>query len=131
VSYKYIIVTSTQVPIETKKILSDNNLLDKINLNGKKSLEKLLENPTVQTFLDVSRLFANGTGLIPESIIVALDELNKLKDVVASMCMLGQSVFTIVRDDKKHEVISVLESFFSDDMIFTSKINKSGLQVKY
>jgi pantoate kinase len=125
-SDEYKVITASFGPIETKKILSDEILVEKINLFGKESLQKIIADPNLKTFLKISRFFAEDTGLISKRLKEVILELDKIDNVISSMCMVGQSLFTIVKEEQIPMIINVLKSFFTSNEIFISKINNSG-----
>jgi pantoate kinase len=90
--------------LDTKKILSDSIKATKIADYGKYCTKKLLENPSIENFFSLSQTFARKTDLADGRVIEAIDAANKFG--MASMCMLGSSVFAIGKTDKLCNVLS-------------------------
>ncbi len=124
----YIIVSASFGPINTKNILSNENIFDKINLQGDRCLRKLLKNPSIPNFLKLSREFAEQAGFITPRVSEVLDKLDEI-NVCSSMCMLGETVFTIIDKNLTTRVVSVLENFFERKNIILTSINNTGLLV--
>jgi pantoate kinase len=61
---------------------------------GEDALAALRENPTLQTFLDRAREFADETGLVTEDLRVVLDDV-RAAGGRASMAMLGETAFAL------------------------------------
>ncbi|MHA1836096.1 MAG: pantoate kinase [Candidatus Odinarchaeia archaeon] len=126
ISKDLIVISATKGPIETKEIISDYTLIPKINRYGRIALEKLILNPTIESFLENSRFFAESTGLISEDISSILKDLDKIECVKSSICMVGKTVFTIVKENLKEKVLNTLLSYYREKEILTTYINTSG-----
>lgn len=88
------IITKTLGGIETSKIIEDPSHKRRINLTGKKLLEKLLKTPDVNTFLRLSRKFAQETSLMDNELHEIVEVLND-ETIGASMAMLGNTAFAL------------------------------------
>ena len=79
--------------IETKKILSDPAKINEIASYGRYCTKKILEKPSIENLFSLSQTFTKKTGLADEKVLEAIDAANHYG--MASMCMLGNSVFAI------------------------------------
>ncbi|NLI73280.1 MAG: hypothetical protein GX369_00695 [Euryarchaeota archaeon] len=70
---------------------------------GKRYHRKLLQNPTIDRFLELCREFAEDSGIITAPVRKALNELNNLGP--CSMTMLGNSVFATGDLDEQERVL--------------------------
>lgn len=126
----YCVLSATFGPIKKEEILLNETLAPKIVSYGGKSLKKLLAHPSVNVFLEQSRSFAEATGLIPKNIKDVLHELDKLGKDKFSMNMIGQTIFSIVKEKDKEVYEEILKSFFKSNQIFKSKLNYTGPLIK-
>jgi len=92
--------------MDTKRILSDPIKSNKIMNYGKLCTKKLIEKPSVENFFSLSKTFAEKTGLLDSSVQKAMNAANKYG--MASMCMLGNSLFAV---GKTNELKNVLSKF--------------------
>ncbi len=92
--------------IETRKVLSSPEIIDRINHYGKECVAELLRNPGVERFVSLSKKFAFATGLAKGKIAKAIIELEEY-GYEASMAMLGEAVFVI--SEKPEEVVNLLD----------------------
>jgi pantoate kinase len=99
-------------PISTDSILeksfsSCNNYL---NNSGKVMIEKLLSNPDIDTFLELSHVFAKQQGLLDG---YCKDPLLKLISVgiKCSVALFGHTLFTVVKKGDLDKVIHILKQF--------------------
>ncbi len=116
-----IVVCVIGKKIETKKMLINSNKINEISSIGKYCIKKLLEKPSVENFFYLSQLFTKKTGLASEKVENAIDQANKLG--MASMCMLGNSVFAF---GKTQELARVLSNF---GKVFVCNIDEYGARV--
>ena len=107
--------------IDTKKILEDKKKAIQISEYGKLCTKKILEKPSVENFLKLSLYFTNKTGLAEKKIICAINAANK--HGMASMCMLGNSVFAIGKTDKLSKTLS------NYGQVFVCRVDKGGARV--
>ncbi len=92
--------------IDTKKVLNNPTLVKKICEYGKLCTKKLIEKPTLENFFYQSQLFTKKTGLADKKIHQVLNSVKNLG--VASMCMLGNSIFAVGKTEKLFRALSVL-----------------------
>ena len=90
--------------LDTKKILSDSSKANKIVDYGKYCTKKLLEKPSIENFFLLSQTFAKKTDLADKRVLETIDAANQYG--MASMCMLGSSVFAIGKTDELSNTLS-------------------------
>lgn len=78
--------------LSTKSVLAGD--LDRLNAAGASALERLLEAPTLETFVSESRRFARGSELLADEVADVVDEV-VAGGGQASMAMLGKTVFAV------------------------------------
>lgn len=88
------VISKSLGTIETASVLNDPDMTHKVNSVARDMLQKLLLNPQVTNFMDLSLEFAQKTGLIDPEV---MEIVNVLKDETlgASMAMLGKTAFAI------------------------------------
>jgi pantoate kinase len=79
--------------IETKKILTDPKKLHEIAVYGRYCTKKLLEKPSVERLFSLAWEFTKKIDLADSKVVEAI-KIAQMHDM-ASMCMLGNSVFAI------------------------------------
>ena len=84
--------------IKTSDILDDPKLKKRINQFGRQCMDELAQDPTLETFFHLSLDFAIKTGLASSKIRGVLEKVNAFG--LASMCMLGTSLFAMGDMDK-------------------------------
>ena len=107
--------------IDTKKTLSDSIKASKIVEYGKYCTKKLLENPSIEHLFSLSQTFTKKTELADKRVLDAINAANQFG--MASMCMLGNSVFAI---GKTNELCKTLSSF---GKVYMCSVDEFGARV--
>jgi len=92
--------------IETKSVLSSQEVLEKINRHGGECVEELLREPSLNRFVQLSKKFAFDAGLARGKVAEAIIELEE-QGYEAGMAMLGEAVFVL--SEKPEEVVNLLD----------------------
>jgi pantoate kinase len=96
--------------IETTKILSDPEKLRDIALYGRNCTKKLLEKPSVEHLFSLAWEFTRKIGLTDDLVFQAIKAANQYG--IASMCMLGNSVFAMGNTPMLCKILSVFGKIF-------------------
>jgi len=107
--------------IDTKTILSDSSKVNLIGDYGKYCVKKILEKPSIDNLFALSQTFTTKTNLANKSIIDAINVANNYG--MASMCMLGNSIFAI---GKTKELYKNLSQF---GKVFICNVDEYGARV--
>jgi pantoate kinase len=91
--------------IDTKKVLVDPAKIENITAIGRYCTKKLLENPSIETLFSLSQTFTKKTGLADKRMLDAIEAANHFG--MASMCMLGNSIFAIGKTNKLCQTLSL------------------------
>lgn len=90
--------------IETKKVLSDAKKLREIESYGRYCMKKLLEKPSIEHLFSLGLEFAKKSHLADERVFEAVEAVNRFG--MASMCMLGNSVYAIGNIPMVQEILA-------------------------
>lgn len=93
-SEDYFIISKTLGEISTAEIIEDPSYKEKINSMGRDLLIKLLNNPTHQNLMFLSKQFALKTGLMSDEVFEIVNIMEE-ETIGASMAMLGNTAFAI------------------------------------
>ena len=91
--------------METKKVLSDTKKLEDITQEGKYCVKKLLERPSIEQLFSLSQHFTKKIGLADPKVLEAIDAVRY--QGMASMCMLGNSVFAVGSISQLKHILSL------------------------
>ena len=107
--------------IDTKKVLTGKSKTDKISEYGSYCTKKLLENPSIENLFTLSQVFTKKTGLADKCVLEAINSTKQFG--LASMCMLGNSVFAM---GKTKELCGILSKF---GKVFVCNVDETGARV--
>ena len=107
--------------LDTKNVLTDSFKASKIADYGKLCTKKILDNPSIENFFSLSQTFTRKTELADPQVLKAIELANQYG--MASMCMLGNSIFAMGKTD---ELCKVLSSF---GKVFACCVNEGGARV--
>jgi pantoate kinase len=111
--------------LQTEKILTDSRHRKRINAIGQRLVEKIMSDPTVNTFVSCSEQFSNAIGLATPRVKAALSELKAEGFEWIGMVMLGDSVFCICKQDWKL-ARRILRRHWKDEKIIVTSIASQG-----
>jgi pantoate kinase len=125
----YVVACLKFGPISTKEALTDEGLRKQINHLGRKLVDELITQPKPDSFMNFSRSFAEGVGLISKRMRKALEEADD-KGLTCSMTMFGECLFSIVRRDTVKELLEVFRRHaLSEDSIIVAEIDHEGARL--
>lgn len=114
--------------LSTKRFLTDENTREHINAFGGKLVDKLIEEPSVASFMKFSRQFAEQVGLITEEIRGVLDATDAA-NFVCSIPVFGESVFSLIERKSLQELLKIFRKYGSEGRIVVSKIDFEGARL--
>ena len=107
--------------LDTQKILSDSSKINEIKRYGRYCTKRLLVNPSIETLFSMSQIFTKKTNLAEKNVQKAIEASSKYG--MASMCMLGNSVFAL---GETNELCEILSSF---GKVFVCSVDECGARV--
>lgn len=96
-------------PIKKGDVISSDKISE-IDRLGEAALERLVSEPTIENFVGVSRWFAEKSGLITKNVRRALERVDRLDVIGASMAMIGDTVYVLTDEDLLEDVVSELRT---------------------
>ncbi|KPV63981.1 MAG: Pantoate kinase [Candidatus Bathyarchaeota archaeon BA2] len=125
----YVVACLKFGPMSTKEALTNERLRQRINDLGGKLVDELIARPKPANFMNFSRSFAEGVGLISKRMRKALEEADG-KGITCSMTMFGECLFSLVRGDKAEELLEIFRRHtLSEDNIIVAEIDHEGARL--
>jgi pantoate kinase len=112
--------------LKTAEVLTDPTTREKINTIGDHLVERIVTDPTIETFVECSRAFSDEIGLKTRRVKEALDELERTGLVDSSMVMLGDSVFCLCEEDDAYVAQRILSKYWDSEEVSVSEIASEG-----
>jgi len=126
VSHNHRIVTGTYRPFPTKEILSSQEKRRTINEWGRKTLDKILADPSLENFMRTCKEFAIRTGLVTTPVRKLIELAEKNGAIGAAQNMVGEAVHALVTVDKVEAVVQAFKKVMSSEKILVSRIDLQG-----
>ena len=120
-----LILTASFGKISTKEIITDPEMIEKINKHSTELLSELKSNPTVDLFIKSSYEFASRTGLMTGKLKEIILELRK-NNFKTSMIMLGESLFVIGSKQELNKCKNLLSKIDPEASIWIDSLATSG-----
>lgn len=117
------ILSTSYGPIATSRILSQSDLIARVNSCGKTLVARLMKKPRLEAFVGISRIFADCLNMMSPK----LRQFVKFMDragIMTSMMMIGNAAFTVVPSDDVRAVSMVVRKL--GRVPLTSKISLGG-----
>lgn len=115
-------------PLSTNKYLADEDTRIRINKFGGRLIHELIEAPTIEDFMKLSREFAENVGLITERVRRVFDAADKAR-VICSMPMFGEAAFTAIDRDRAESISDIFRRNSSSGCTMMSEISQDGARL--
>jgi pantoate kinase len=127
ISPNYMIVVGyypTQIP--KKSILTSPEKKQEINRYGKKTLEAILAEPSLENFLNSCWEFAQSAGLATENVRALVKAAKNAGAVGVAQNMIGEAVHAVVHEENAGSVAEAFKQTLPKEQVFVSKIDFLG-----
>jgi pantoate kinase len=115
--------------ILTKSLLSSPEKKREINRSGKKTLEAILAEPSLENFLDCCWEFSQKAGFATENIRRLVASAKKAGAVGVAQNMIGEAVHAIVHEENADSVAEAFKQTLPSQQVIISKIDFQGARL--
>jgi pantoate kinase len=130
ISPDYVIVAGFfPSKILTKSLLSSPEKKREINHFGKKTLEAILAEPSLENFLDCCWGFSQKAGFATENIRKLVASAKKAGAVGATQNMIGEAVHAVVHEENADSVAEAFKQTLPSQQVIVSKIDFQGARL--
>lgn len=126
ISEDYRIVAGVFKPILTKEVLSSAEKRSMVNKWGRKTVDKILAEPSLENFMKASKEFAIKTGFATERVTRLIENAENAGAVGAAQNMVGEAVHALVLKDKVEGVVEVFKKVLPKEKTLVAKIDFRG-----
>jgi len=126
VSPNHRIVAGTYRPFPTKETLSSQEKREIINEWGRRTLKKILADPSLENFMGACKEFAIGTGLVTSRVGKLIELAEKAGAIGATQNMVGEAVHALVTVDRVKDVVQAFKKVMPGEKIIIAKIDLQG-----
>jgi pantoate kinase len=115
--------------IPKKSILSSPEKKREINSYGRKTLEAILNEPSLENFLDCCWEFSQKAGFATENICQLVAAAKKAGAVGAAQNMIGEAVHAVVHEKNADSVAEAFKQTLPQQQVIVSKIDFQGARL--
>jgi pantoate kinase len=126
ISSDYIIIAGTFRPYPTREMLASKEKREAINEWGRKTLQKILDEPSLKNFMDACKQFALETGFATERVQKLMELCETAGAVGAAQNMLGEAVHALVKVNTTERVHKAFRKLLPENQITLADIDFQG-----
>ncbi len=112
-----------------KIVLTDPEKKQVINRYGRKTMEAILADPTLENFLECCWNFSQKTGFATQNVRQLVKSARKAGAVGAAQNMLGEAVHALVLKENVEEVAEAFKQVLPSGKVIVSKIDFQGVRL--
>jgi len=129
ISKDYVIVAGVFGSISTKEVLSSLEKRSAVNKWGRKTLEKILAEPSLENFLACCSDFAEKTGFATDRVRKLIRLANKAGAIGAAQNMVGEAVHAVTTLESAEHVVQAFKQVLRKDKILVAKVDIQGARL--
>jgi pantoate kinase len=129
ISPDHVVVAGVFGSISTKMVLSSSEKRLRVNRWGRITLEKILEEPSLENFLSSCLEFAEKTGFLTRRLEGLVRLAEKAGAVGAAQNMVGEAIHALTTSENAGRVIEAFKQVLPEDKIVVSEIDLQGARL--
>lgn len=129
VTEEYAIVAGVVGAIPTKVVLSSPERRLAVNTWGRKTLEQILEDPSLENFLKCCRVFAEKTGFITERVHALMKAADDAGAIGAAQNMVGEAVHALTTMENAEKVAQAFRKLLPKENVLVAGVALQGARL--
>jgi pantoate kinase len=125
----YMIVAGVFGSTPTKQVLASAEKRREINRWGKKTLEAILAEPSVENFMACCLDFAEKTGFMTQRVRQLMKLAEEAGAVGVAQNMVGEAVHALVLEENAAEIAEAFKQVLPNEKILATKIDFQGARL--
>jgi len=126
ISTDYVIVAGVFGAIPTREVLSSPEKRLAVNKWGRKTLEKILSEPSLENFLACCRDFAKKTGFMTERVRKLIRLAEDAGAIGAAQNMVGEAVHALTTLESAEKVAHAFKQVLPTEKILVAQVDTQG-----
>jgi pantoate kinase len=128
-SQNHVIVAGSFGGIPTKRVLTSDEKRLAINKAGKRTLDRILSDPSLENFMICCRDFAEETGFMTSRLRRLVGLAEKAGAIGAAQNMVGEVIHAVTTSENVHSVVQAFKQVLSQDKISVAKLDFQGARL--
>jgi pantoate kinase len=129
ISDKYVIVAGVFGSTPTKQVLTSAERRREVNRWGRKTLDAILAEPSVENFMECCRDFAEKAGFMTPRVRQLVKLAEKAGAVGAAQNMVGEAVHALALEENAGNIAEAFKQVLPNEKILTAKIDFQGARL--
>ena len=125
----YIVVAGVFQNISKETVLSFPERRLDVNRYGRKTLDAILGEPSLENFLDCCWRFAQDAGFATERVRKLVHLANKAGAIGTTQNMVGEAVHAVTLEEKAADVIEAFKQVLPEENVLVSKLDFQGARL--
>jgi pantoate kinase len=125
----HTIVAGVFGPISTKQVLSSPERCRQVNKWGRKTLDAILDNPSLENFMACCYDFAEKTGFMTERLRSLAKLALEAGAIGAAQNMVGDAVHALTTLDNAENVVHAFKRVLPQEKILVSRVDLQGARL--
>lgn len=128
-SPEHVVVTGVFGPMPTKQVLSSKRKRYEVNRYGRKTLEAILAEPTLENFLECCWDFAIKTGFATERVRQLVHLAEEAGVIGVAQNMIGEAVHAVTYEENARKIAEAFKQLLPNENILVAKIDLQGARL--
>jgi len=128
-STDHVVVAGVFGSIPTKDVLSSPEKRLAVNKWGRKTLENILSEPSLEKFLACCRDFAEKTGFMTERVRTLIRVAEKAGAIGAAQNMVGEAVHALTTSENAEYVVQAFKQVLPQEKILVAQVDIQGARL--
>ena len=128
-SQNHVIVAGGFGGIPTMKVLTSGERRLAVNKAGKRTLDRILRDPSLENFMISCKDFAEETGFMTSRLRRLIDLAEKAGAIGAAQNMVGEVIHAVTTSENVHNVVQAFKQVLSQDQITVAKVDFQGARL--
>lgn len=129
ISDKYVIVAGVFGSTPTKQVLTSAEKRREVNRWGRKTLDSILAEPSIENFMESCLEFADKAGFMTPRVRQLVKLANKAGAVGVAQNMVGEAVHVLALEENAENITEAFKKVLPNKRIFTAKIDFQGARL--
>ncbi|MCS7115368.1 MAG: hypothetical protein RMJ15_06415 [Nitrososphaerota archaeon] len=129
ISPDHVVVAGVFGAIPTKQVLSSQERRSAVNRWGRKTLEKILAEPSPENFLACCREFAEKTGFMTERVRKLMRAAEEAGAIGAAQNMVGEAVHALTTYENAEKVAQAFNRVLPKENVLVANVDLQGARL--
>lgn len=129
ISKDHVVVAGVFGPTPTKEVLSSSEKRGQVNKYGRKTLEDILSEPSLENFLACCLSFAEKTSFLTPRLRGLVKLAKKAGVIGAAQNMVGEAIHAVTTSENVENVVDAFKQALPKEKIIVARVDTQGARL--